>query len=248
MFCSRCGKEIDDDATFCTFCGQPQEQLPGAGSSDPDGAPESIPIATQVVIGVLKGADTEIAFANGMFVSNGQTLKAQKLADLDGLGLIDWKSDEMKLLALSQANQSVQAVSALTTPGNPPEPASVPASPVASVLQQKPRGFTGTRDGHRYLNGIDISTESAYWQEELTKMYESNGAYTGKFNWAAFFGSWIWAFVKGLPEIGGIGFAVSFVIGIFTYGIAVLPVSIWLGIRGNYIRYKRIIEQEKIYI
>jgi len=251
MFCSKCGKEIDDDATFCTFCGLPQDPIIAAGQNRTGSASENSLLTSQVVIGILRGADTEIAFANGLFISNGQTLTAQKLAELDGLGLIDWKSDEMKLLTLSQANHTAQPAPALNTPevtGYEVRSTSVPTtSPAALAPQQKERGFTGERDGRIYLNGVDVSYENAYWQEEFTKIYESNGTYTGKFNWAAFLGFWIWAFVKNLPEVGGIGLAATLILGILTYGIGGLPVCIWLGIRGNYIRYKQVIEHEKIY-
>ncbi|MHB8065119.1 MAG: DUF2628 domain-containing protein [Ruminiclostridium sp.] len=38
----------------------------------------------------------------------------------------------------------------------------------------------------------------SYYHQEFIKILKSNGIYEGKFNWAAFFFSWIWILTKGL--------------------------------------------------
>ena len=237
MFCTKCGKEIDDNATFCNFCGQPQEPASVTGSNGASGITASNSTTAQVTVGVLKGADTEITFANGMFTSNGQPLTAQKLAELNSLELVDWKSDEMKLLALSQASQQSQLA-----PGLAPSPQGA-----ASRQASASAGFTGSSNGRTFINGVDISDEDPYWQEEFTKIYYSNGAYKGKFNVAAFLAGVFWFFAKSIPVVGLIWFLVALVGSIFLYGIPAIVVWVVAGFRANYIRYKSVIEHEQIY-
>jgi len=237
MFCTKCGKEIDDDATFCNFCGQPQEPELSAGPKNGTAALVSPPAVSQVTVGKLKGADSEITFANGMFASNGQPLTAQKLAELNSLELVDWKSDEMKLLALSQASQQAPAA---------PSPGA--STPYGTVGYQPPAasGFTGIRDGRMYINDVDVTDEDPYWQEELKKIHDSNGAYKGKFNWAAFLGGCLWGFAKGLTIPALIWLAIGLVGGGLLYGIPLLVMWVIIGIRANYIRYMNLIEHKQV--
>ncbi len=41
MFCSNCGKEIEDNARFCRFCGQKLNETDGAGVIARQGIPEA---------------------------------------------------------------------------------------------------------------------------------------------------------------------------------------------------------------
>jgi len=49
---------------------------------------------------------------------------------------------------------------------------------------------------------LDLAGLDEYYQAEFTKIHESNGAYKGKWNWWAFFLTWIWCFHKGCWLIG----------------------------------------------
>lgn len=46
MFCIKCGKQIDDNSTFCNFCGAPTNN---AASAAPQSAPQSAPQTTMPV-------------------------------------------------------------------------------------------------------------------------------------------------------------------------------------------------------
>lgn len=82
-----------------------------------------------------------------------------------------------------------------------------------------------------------------YWQKELTKIHNSNGAYRGKFNFPAFFFGALWALTKGLWA------NVLVMILIASVFYAVLPESAWVvvnfaiggfyGAYGNMLVYKK---------
>lgn len=87
----------------------------------------------------------------------------------------------------------------------------------------------------------DYSHLSEYYQQEFEKISDTNETYKGKWNWAAFFFSFLWAFSKGLwlP-------AIITVVGSFlTQGIFALICSIIFGIRGNYMFYNKIVKGEQ---
>jgi len=52
------------------------------------------------------------------------------------------------------------------------------------------------------ITPIDLTGLDKYYQDEFTKIHESNGVYKGKWNWWAFFFTWIWCFLKGCWLIG----------------------------------------------
>lgn len=85
------------------------------------------------------------------------------------------------------------------------------------------------------MNGFEYL--KPYYQEEFKKIEESNETYKGKWNWCAFFFSWIWGFTKGL---WGLSLATLGII-IVTSGMRVpylgLALAIAWGIRGNYCYY-----------
>ncbi len=86
-----------------------------------------------------------------------------------------------------------------------------------------------------------IAYVSPYYQAEFTKMYDSKGAYKGKFNLAAFFFSWIWCFTKGLAVQG----IIMFVLACISYG---LISGILAGIRGNKMFYEKFINEKNVYL
>lgn len=88
----------------------------------------------------------------------------------------------------------------------------------------------------------DFSNFDPYWQEEFTKIQESEEVYIGKWNWAAFFFGPIWALIKGcwMPAL------ICIIGSIFTYGI--IGVAYWFifGIRGNYMYYNKVVKKKNI--
>ncbi len=92
------------------------------------------------------------------------------------------------------------------------------------------------------LTGID-----KYYQEEFTKIQDSNGSYKGKWNWWAFFFTWIWCFTKSCWLFGIItmlAFSITFYQLQLTPGVHInfgfSSNIIWcllLGWRGTWIYY-----------
>jgi hypothetical protein len=89
----------------------------------------------------------------------------------------------------------------------------------------------------------DFSGLPTYYQEEFKKILDSKESYKGKWNWAAFFLTFIWAFSKGAWG-SGIGFLVFYFflpyvsadMGI-NLSFLLIIVHIIYGLRGNYIYY-----------
>jgi len=104
-----------------------------------------------------------------------------------------------------------------------------------------------TKAGRYFVNGVDVTSEDSYWRNEFRKICESDGSYTGKFNWAAFLFGAFWFFAKGLPVTGLIWFAVALAGGVLTFGLFSTFVWIAAGFRANYIRYMKIIEKKDVY-
>ncbi len=90
---------------------------------------------------------------------------------------------------------------------------------------------------------FNISHLDPYWQEELTKIHESNGTYKGKWNWPAFFFGSIWALIKGLWLNAIITFLILLGISALTAGLGTPILSIagaiYYGIRGNNLMYQK---------
>lgn len=89
--------------------------------------------------------------------------------------------------------------------------------------------------------GIDLDGLDSYYQNEFTKIHQSNGSYKGAFNFYSFFFSWLWLFTKGCWMMGLIVMAAS-AINVLKNGhstaiILSLVFAILCGIRGNWIYY-----------
>lgn len=85
-----------------------------------------------------------------------------------------------------------------------------------------------------------IRFEKPYYQMEFTQMH-ANPAYEGKWNWAGFFFGWLWFIAKGL----WINVLVWLALSILTAGAAGLGCMIVAGLRGNYIRYRKLVTQKE---
>ena len=88
---------------------------------------------------------------------------------------------------------------------------------------------------------LDFSYLAPYWQNEFKRIHESKETYNGKWNWCAFFFSWIWAFTKGLWILA----IASLVLDFITYGVLWIVLSVYFGIRGNKLYYNLIVKKQQ---
>ena len=88
----------------------------------------------------------------------------------------------------------------------------------------------------------DNSTIDDYYKEEFKKIWDSNEKYKGKWNWAAFSFTGLWALTKGLWVSALICISLS----IFTAGIAIVIYWFYYGLRGNYLYYNKCIKKKQL--
>ncbi|MCL6560438.1 MAG: hypothetical protein K6U74_16930 [Firmicutes bacterium] len=90
----------------------------------------------------------------------------------------------------------------------------------------------------------DFSALDPYYQEEFTKILNSNEVYKGKWNWAAFFFGGIWALVKGV----WLAALISFVAIPITGFLLAFVYPFIFGARGNYMYYCRYVKRKQLII
>jgi uncharacterized protein DUF2628 len=72
-----------------------------------------------------------------------------------------------------------------------------------------------------------------YYRTEFQRIRESNEAYKGQWNWAAFFFGPLWALTKGV----WLAPAICLGLGLITHGVAAIGYWFVFGARGNYMYY-----------
>jgi hypothetical protein len=83
-----------------------------------------------------------------------------------------------------------------------------------------------------------------YYRTEFQKIRDSNEAYKGKWNWAAFFAGPFWAFGKGMQAV-----VVVYLLAIvFTFALSVIAYAVIFGMRGNYMYYTKVIKGRNLLI
>lgn len=90
------------------------------------------------------------------------------------------------------------------------------------------------------ISQYDFSYLSGYYQNEFTRIEESDGRYTGKFNWFAWLFTGLWALSKGLWLSAIIGIIIGTMAGITDSGLKHtinFVYSIAFGFRANYLYY-----------
>lgn len=94
------------------------------------------------------------------------------------------------------------------------------------------------KPGNAY-SGNAYAYMKPYYQEEFEKISSSNETYKGKFNWCAFFFTWIWAFTKGLWGLALVSLGISTLISSISSDLSWLSIGICIfcGVRGNYFYY-----------
>ena len=85
-----------------------------------------------------------------------------------------------------------------------------------------------------------------YYQEEFKKINDSNNTYNGKWNWPAFFFSWIWGLTKGLWVAALINIGLTIVLSYLKITWASLAISIFWGIRGNYLYHNLVVNKKQL--
>lgn len=95
--------------------------------------------------------------------------------------------------------------------------------------------------GYRDTFAGDFSYLPDYYQKEFLKIQESNGTYSGKWNWAAFFFGAFWAFSKGLWA----SVVIVIVGSLLTSGLIGFIYWIIYGFRGNYMYYTLVTKKKQ---
>ncbi len=92
--------------------------------------------------------------------------------------------------------------------------------------------------GNNYSDNF-YSYLKPYYQEQFRKISDSNEIYKGKWNWCAFFFTWIWALTKGLWAVALVSIGITVLISSIDSDLAFLGfgISIFFGMRGNYLYY-----------
>ncbi|XMB85195.1 hypothetical protein RJG79_07140 [Mycoplasmatota bacterium WC44] len=85
-----------------------------------------------------------------------------------------------------------------------------------------------------YQNEVNYELVKPYYQIEFRKIEKTNEMYLGRFNWYAFFFSWIWCFTKGLTKQA----FVVVVASILSWGIGLVVLSVYLGANGTKLYYR----------
>jgi len=83
---------------------------------------------------------------------------------------------------------------------------------------------------------------SNYYQQEFSKIYNSNEQYKGTFNWAAFFFGPLWALTKGLY----VAAIIAFVAAAATGGFLGLVAGAVFGARGNWFFYNLFVKGKQL--
>lgn len=81
-----------------------------------------------------------------------------------------------------------------------------------------------------------------YYQEEFSKIQDSNETYKGKWNWAAFLFGFFWLLSKGLWLTAIIGIILS----LSTRGLLGIVAVIFIGFRGNYLYYNLVTKNRQL--
>jgi hypothetical protein len=122
------------------------------------------------------------------------------------------------------------------TPGAPLPPVTKQTPPVPSAMQQ-----------------ATMKTDSAatvtdpLYRREFEKIVASGGKYKGKWNWYAFFFSWIWLITKGAWAYAALivaSLVLTFSTGMYPY--IALGWTILCGLRGTWIYYNVKVEKKQM--
>jgi len=116
------------------------------------------------------------------------------------------------------------------------EPLAVQQQP---VQMQTENNYSGNAYAENAQSDNMFAYLKPYYQNQFKKIRDSNEIYKGKWNWCAFFFSWLWAFTKGLWGMALAAIGISVIISAIAPDLAYFSflISIFFGIRGNYFYY-----------
>jgi len=105
-----------------------------------------------------------------------------------------------------------------------------------------------TQPTNTYSENVDSEYKylKPYYQEEFKKINDSNKTYNGKWNWPAFFFSWIWGLTKGLWVAALINIGLTIVLSYLKITWASLAISIFWGLRGNYLYHNLVVNKKQL--
>ncbi|WP_291641962.1 DUF2628 domain-containing protein [Clostridium sp.] len=110
---------------------------------------------------------------------------------------------------------------------------------------QSPQGQPGNNYNQNNYATNEYTNMKLYYQQDFEKI-SSSETYKGKFNWAAFFFSWIWGLTKGLWALSIISIVIVAILGAMDLSwIGIVMAIIW-GVRGNYCYYNLIKNKTQI--
>lgn len=114
------------------------------------------------------------------------------------------------------------------------EPQYQPPQPQQYQPQSQPKETNSNYSEYAYLK--------PYYQIEFEKISSSNETYKGRFNWCAFFFTWIWGFTKGLWQYALATIIIYIIIESMDTSLTWLSLIICIvwGIKGNYWYYKNL--------
>ena len=125
--------------------------------------------------------------------------------------------------------------------------------------RQQPNFNTQANANQSNFNGQDHAAlpdrlnyiSDLYYRVEFERIMNSNETYKGKFNWWALFFSWIWAFTKGLWQLGLLVMLVStaanFLLPYAVSGVIGLGLAIFCGMRGTYFYYNLKMKNKQLF-
>lgn len=220
MYCMHCGKELVKEAEFCMNCGKKpllgQEYCYNCKSTLSDG--QEICLNCGVNLIEINSASTESS--------------SDKMSYCRHCGKEVYSNAEICVSCGRRpfiGSDYCQNCGSETTEGQ-------------EVCIKCGVGLKSTQSSESIRAEVNSSVMDEYYQDEFQKIKSSNGAYKGKWNWAAFFFSWIWGFTKGLWLLSIISVILIFLLA----ETIIIPILIWIffAVRGNY-AYYRLVEYDE---
>jgi RNA polymerase subunit RPABC4/transcription elongation factor Spt4 len=214
MFCKNCGNEVNQTAEFCTNCG-------------------SRPLSEK---SFCQGCGTSVNENQEVCIQCGVNLKTQANninASTDG---------NDKAFCRNCGNEVNKNAEICVSCGSRPLNGKSFCQSCGTNTNENQE--ICIKCGVRLLNKSNTYNSSngaylkPYYEEEFERISTSNEDYKGKWNWCAFFFSWIWAFTKGLWGMALANLVLNLILASTGVGLIIsLAISILWGIRGNYFYY-----------
>lgn len=86
----------------------------------------------------------------------------------------------------------------------------------------------------------DMTYQDPYYRAEFQAIFGSQEQYRGRWNWAAFIFGPFWLLARDMPLLGALVIVAQIILTVLFHdaaSMAILAYHIYLGLRGNYLRY-----------